>query len=392
MSAIGCSRPYVPPDYSKYYWPKPPDKKRIQLLKILRTDLDIRRPSLSEELFGESAVFSFQKPFCVTSDKEGTIYVTDSYLDTIFKINTDLGLVKTFGPPGKWKKPKQISLDTKNGLMGLVDANKAAVLNLKTGRTAFTLKGNYVKRPGGIAFDPERKYVYVSDMKENAVFKFNHAGEIIGTIGGSDSEKPLYFPGDLEVDRQGNLFIVDVMNWRVQVFDPEGNFIRDFGGHGDKPGMFGRPKGIGVSKDGIVMISDADFNRITMFTETGQPLLVIGGAGTKPGQFITPQCIHVDDDDKFYIVDQTNRRVQIFQLMTDQFYRKSFDPIKLPSDIAQEPEEEIAPEFTPEEEIAPEFTPEEEIEPEFTPEEEIEPEFTPEEEIAPEITPDPWDE
>ena len=53
VSAAGCSRPYVPPDYSRYYWPPPPDKARIRLEDVIYGRSDVRAKSgLQRALIG----------------------------------------------------------------------------------------------------------------------------------------------------------------------------------------------------------------------------------------------------------------------------------------------------------------------------------------------------
>ncbi len=53
-------------------------------------------------------------------------------------------------------------------------------------------------------------------------------------------------PTNVAVDKDGNLYVADTLNDRVEVFDADGNFIRTLGKNGDGPGDFARPKGIAV--------------------------------------------------------------------------------------------------------------------------------------------------
>ncbi len=323
--ATGCAPQYKEPDYSNYYWPGPPEKKRIQLLKMIRTDLDIRQQTLNEELFGGSAYFAFKKPSDVVTLDDGSIYISDTYNNTIYNLNMDTGKVLTFGPARRWKAPKTLAVDTKNGLLGIVDHKDVFIYSLSQPKPAFSLTGVTLDKPVGIAFDPEGKFIYVSDIRKSVIHQFDYTGKHLKTFGGRGStEGHLYFPGQMAVSPDGLLYVVDIMNWRIQAFDSDGNFVRAFGGHGSSPGQFGRPKGIAVSKDGVVMVTDADFNRVTLFTETGQILLLFGNTGSAPMQFTNPKGIFVDNKDRIYVVDQTNRRVQVFQLLTDQYYENEF--------------------------------------------------------------------
>ena len=77
-------------------------------------------------------------------------------------------------------------------------------------------------------------------------------------------------PTNVAVDKDGNLYVTDTLNDRVEVFDADGNFIRAFGKNGDGPGDFARPKGIAVDSDGHVWVADAMLNRLQVFTPEGR--------------------------------------------------------------------------------------------------------------------------
>ena len=74
---------------------------------------------------------------------------------------------------------------------------------------------------------------------------------------------------------------MDSMNFRVQIFDPDGKFLRVFGKLGDSFGQFARPKGIGVDSEGHVYVVDSAFNNVQIFDETGRLLLFLVGLGTR---------------------------------------------------------------------------------------------------------------
>ena len=326
LITIGCTPQYAPPDYSRYFFPPPPEKKRLQLLTMIKTDVDVRKPSLGEDLFGNTAFFSFKKPLGIVVDDAGTAYVSDSYKGTILKINLDKSVVSTFGRIGIWKDPKTLAIDNKYKLLGVIDGYQIKIVSLVSGRPAIDLKGVRFKKPAGIAFDPDNKLIYITDIRTHEIYQFNYKGKHLKTFGGrGPEEKHLYFPGAIALDSDGFIYVVDTMNWKIKVFNKEGGFERAFGDHGNAPGMFGRPKGISINQDGVVMVTDSDFNRITLFTKMGAILLIYGNAGSKPGQFINPYGIYVDNKDRIYIVDQTNRRLQIYQLYTDKFYEREFE-------------------------------------------------------------------
>jgi DNA-binding beta-propeller fold protein YncE len=76
------------------------------------------------------------------------------------------------------------------------------------------------------------------------------------------------------VDREGNIYVNDAFNFRIQKFDPGGNFLKAFGYPGDTLGGFARPKGLGVDREGRVYVVDAAFENVQIFEDETTDLLL----------------------------------------------------------------------------------------------------------------------
>ncbi len=316
LLAAGCGGPqYTPPDLSGYVWPRPPEKARVKLVKVIATDLDIRERTTSAVLFGEEVTFRFKKPFGIAVDREDNIYVSDTFKNAIFVINAEKGTIGQLFNPYGWAKPGGIAIDDENGLMAATNGSTVLVFDLKDKKILSLIPGFI--RPIGLAFDPARETLYISDTKKNEVYAYDYTFKRKATIATAEE---LFFPTDIDTDNEGNLYIVDSMHWKVKLYGPDGKFIRDFGEHGDRPGFFARPKGIAVSKDGYLLVTDAAFGNFQIFDKEGRPYLYVGRPGRGYGMFNIPQGVFVDKNDKIYVVDSVNRRLQIFQLMTDSYY------------------------------------------------------------------------
>ena len=119
-------------------------------------------------------------------------------------------------------------------------------------------------------------------------------------------------PVDITIDREGMVYVVDSMNFRVQIFDKSGRFNSSFGRHGDGTGDFGRPKGIAVDRDGNIYVADALFDTVQIFDRLGNFLLNFGSVGKTAGRFWLPSGLFVDDGNKIYVGDSYNSRVQVW--------------------------------------------------------------------------------
>jgi hypothetical protein len=110
-------------------------------------------------------------------------------------------------------------------------------------------------------------------------------------IGSDDLDQEQYIFGiinDIKIDKNECIYILDSANFRVQKYSPEGKFLRTFGkGRGEGPGEFLRPKFLTVDHRNNIYVADINQMRITMFNPAGdviktmktkgQPAFMIAG-------------------------------------------------------------------------------------------------------------------
>jgi len=78
----------------------------------------------------------------------------------------------------------------------------------------------------------------------------------IGDLDTEDENFQLYRPNDVAVDGEGNIYILDAGNYRIQKYDEQGTFIASFGRQGEGPGEFRFPNSIQVSPDKNIYVDD----------------------------------------------------------------------------------------------------------------------------------------
>ena len=105
------------------------------------------------------------------------------------------------------------------------------------------------------------------------------------------------------------------MNFRVQVFTPDGQFLSGFGRHGDAVGDLARPKGIATDSMGHIYVVEGLFDVVNIYNQEGRLLLTFGGGGRGPGQFWLATGLAIDSQNRIYVADSFNRRVQVFQYL-----------------------------------------------------------------------------
>jgi DNA-binding beta-propeller fold protein YncE len=353
-------------------YPRPPDTARIRYEGWLRSDRDLGRKgsifgAIGRVLWGgEEEHTAINRPYDVYA-LDGRIYVSDGVSGGIAVfdgIDKEVRVIGSMGP-GQLMKPMGLGGDG-TGRVYVADptADRVVVFG-PDGEYETALGGaNVLLNPVDVAVDRARDRIYVVDSHLHQVVVFNMAGEVVGRLGADNEDvgekrarlleysqqasvveagavadstavhppsKYLPEPSDLMRNRSGDpgefkfpshaavgpdgtLYVSDAMNFRIQLFDPAGSFIRAFGALGDVAGTFSRPKGVSVDSDGHVYVADAAFNNVQIFDSEGRLLLVFGSLGAGDGQLWMPLGMHIDKD-WIYVTDRFNDRIQIFRYL-----------------------------------------------------------------------------
>jgi DNA-binding beta-propeller fold protein YncE len=157
---------------------------------------------------------------------------------------------------------------------------------------------------------------YVSEYGENdRIQVFSPDGKWLRQWGGHGYEPGEFLkPRALAIDEHDRLFVADSCNHRIQVFDTQGKLLNSWGSRGDGPGQMNYPYDLAISRDGYLYVCEYANNRVQKFTLEGQPLAVWGTAGRGPGQLFNPYALAVDSRSNVSVVDSNNHRVQRFRL------------------------------------------------------------------------------
>lgn len=329
-AAKAASKAATPaPDPTSLIWPLPPDPPRVRWLAQY-TDMArvgnsaAKKRGWLEKVTGTKTLeerLELKKPYGITTDSRGRIYTADTELKVVFLIDPDARAVERRGGNSRapMAMPAGVAVDSEDRLF-VSDAQLRSI-------TCFSPSGEVIARfgtetlgrPGGIAIDRQRNRLYVADAKEGRISSFDtRTFRFTGHLGtpskpGKPDPGTFLAPTNVAVDRQGNIYVADTLNYRVQILSSAGKFIRAFGAQGDRPGEFIRPKGIAVDSAGHVYVADAEFNNFQILSQEGQPLLAVGILGSAPGEFALIAGLHIDSRDRIYTTEMYVGRVQVFQ-------------------------------------------------------------------------------
>jgi len=105
----------------------------------------------------------------------------------------------------------------------------------------------------------------------------------IGTIEAEDDNFLFYMPTDIALDSQGNIYILDSGNHRVQKFTPGGEYITTIGNKGQGPAEFVYPLSLDVDSKGYLHISDPGNKRVQVLKPDGKDYKTISFAKDPAG-------------------------------------------------------------------------------------------------------------
>jgi DNA-binding beta-propeller fold protein YncE len=180
----------------------------------------------------------------------------------------------------------------------------------------------FFNRPNGVALDGER--IYVADTGNNRVCVFDSEGRFLfsfgglgvakGKVGKSLTWRPgkFHYPYGVDVSDEGNIYVADTLNWRVQVFSGKGKPLFWFpqAEEGEQAQIY--PLDIDVYKNRVYVV-DGYKKRVAVFSLKGKYLFSLGERGELAGMLRGPLSVAVGKDDVVYITDKLNLDLAAYQ-------------------------------------------------------------------------------
>jgi ABC-type Fe3+ transport system permease subunit len=259
----------------------------------------------------------FNKPRSVALDAEDNLYVADM-----------TGRVQKFSPDGKyllcWQlpetdlgKPKGMCRDRQGNLV-VLEPHYQRVNHFTTqGRLAAQWGGHLTNSgpfslPRAVAVN-SRDEVVISEytLAERVQVFAPRGGQCLLEFGRAGTG-----PGEFNraegvaVGPADRIYVADSCNHRVQVFAPDGRFLRAYGRAGTGPSEFSYPYDIQVDEAGRQYVCEFGNSRIQVFDANDRLIEVLGRAGGAPGEFANPWSLALDSQGNLYVADSQNHRVQ----------------------------------------------------------------------------------
>ncbi|MEY2115025.1 MULTISPECIES: NHL repeat-containing protein [Rhodanobacter] len=276
----------------------------------------------------------FQDPVGITL-AEGRVFVADSRNHRIQVFDRNGRFLRAIDHPatGAAGLGRPMNLTVASGKLYVADYWNDDIKVFSTSGALLEVIGHggsgpgEFKAPSGVAVLPNGNLV-VADFYNQRIQELRSNGTFVrqwGTTGkkGYVSAGAFNYPTDVTTDRRGHIYVTDGYNDRIQMFGPDGRFLRMWGGPmglhlpafinilGSLHGWFRTPTAIAIGPDGNVFVADEENNRIQKFSAKGRFLTAFGTPHRIPG--FTETGVAVAEDGTVYATNLADNSVEVWK-------------------------------------------------------------------------------
>ena len=118
------------------------------------------------------------------------------------------------------------------------------------------------------------------------------------------------YPWDVAVNSECEIVVSDTRNNRIQMFSPQGVFLKSFGSLGQTK-IFDVPRGVCFTPEGNVLVCDFNNHRVVKVNSDFTSFEITVRENDKIKPISRPQGIVADDKGNFVVVDSKKNRFQV---------------------------------------------------------------------------------
>lgn len=274
----------------------------------------------------------FLRPHDLDFDSEGNVYVSDRDRNDIQKFTPNGTFLMKWGSEGneegQFKIPYSVEFDSEDNIY-VADRGNDRIQKFYSNGTFITQWDRPLGKndtedqfgsPEDLAIDEESGYIFVTDTGNNRVVKMDLDFKYISEWGsetGKESNRTGEFnhPHGIDIDSKGDVYVNELEVARIQKFDSNGTFIKQWGSEGKGPGEFTpllEHLEVDSNSNLLYMVDGALNPRIQVFDTSGKFITSVGETGELDGQFKKPEHVNIDTKGNLYVVDRGNQRIQVF--------------------------------------------------------------------------------
>jgi DNA-binding beta-propeller fold protein YncE len=246
-------------------------------------------------------------------ENKGRLYVTDATNHRILAFDADYKYLSEFTGGGALAHPTSIVRDSTDKFF-VAEPTKGQVLLIDMARKSIKpldfsgIPGGNPIHPGNMAIDSQDD-LYLVDEANQRILVFDPDGRF---------QRQLLVKGghglrDVKVDAAGRIYTLSAIDGSVRVYDRRGDLLLKFGKRGDQKGEFAFPSSLAVGPKGLIYVVDQHKSRVVVFNKEGRFAFVFSRLGWREGRLHLPSFIYINGSGQIFIVDRENARISVFE-------------------------------------------------------------------------------
>ncbi|MCF6209770.1 MAG: 6-bladed beta-propeller [Gammaproteobacteria bacterium] len=261
------------------------------------------------------------QPTDVAVRDDGRVYVLDGVNGRVVVFTRDGERDFAFSRPGNG--PGELRLP-----VGII-IGKGEVFVADTGNhriAVFNLRGDFIRNipltgdepPEPVALALSQDQLLWTDRRNHQVCAYDLQRNVPIFCQGKrgESRDQFQFPFQIAVDSSDYLYVTDVLNGRIQVLHPRGQFVYDIARFGLQNGELFRPNGLAFAGDGLLLVGDSYLGDISLFLD-GKFVGRLRSRAGKMLHFHSPVGIEIQAG-RLYVTDAGRSRVEVFRLIAGE--------------------------------------------------------------------------
>lgn len=226
-------------------------------------------------------------------------------------------------PVMKLAKPRTVTTDSEQRVIvsdpgahavHIFDLDRHKYVRIAGGpSTRLSGKATRLRTPSGVAVDSQDN-IYISDIKQGMIVVYDSRGKFLRYIGKIHDEGSYDRPTAIAIDRNTDrLYVVDTPRNLVLIQDASGKLLRAIGkrGGGSAPGEFLYPTDVAVA-GGELIVADAKNSRLQFFDLDGNFRSQVPIAVTAAGKRNPEVSLAVDSQDNIYVTNTALDSVRVY--------------------------------------------------------------------------------
>ena len=249
---------------------------------------------------------------------DNKIFVADSWHGRVMVFDYNGKYIQSIGGRGKFKgaltSPSEVTVYNNQLYVADYDLGKVAIYSLN-GEFKGYFAENVFKSPLNIKSVGDK--IYVFDTLPQKMYILDSGGKVLTSFGGKGSDNgKLYFANGFDVDKEGNIYVADSNNFRIQIFTPDGKVKQVWKSDKmDNSDGYTIPRGIAFDNKGMLWTAN---NLAAGFSVTdinsGKRLALFGQGESQEDNLTLPTSVFIDQNNRLYVSELGGNRVLVYQI------------------------------------------------------------------------------